>query len=271
MLSIITVVRNGARTIRTCLESVQRQTLSPEHIVVDGKSTDGTLDILSAAQKRDPRLVFVSEADTGIYDAMRKGIGRAQGDVIGCLNADDFYASPTVLEQVAQIFSDPTIDSCYGDLLYVRSQSADGAGPRLSEANGELRLPSEKVVRRWRAGVMSPGAFHWGWMPPHPTFFVRRSVYERHGHFRLDLGTSADYELMLRFLVKHRITTQYFPEVLVKMLVGGVSNASFRNRLLSQPERSPRLGSERPAAVSVDIAAETSAQTGAMDCYGTRD
>jgi len=214
LISVVTVVRNSARTIQHCLASVQQQPVSPEHIVVDGQSTDGTLEILHQAQAGNPRLDMISEADTGIYDAMGKGLARARGEVIGCLNADDFYATSTVLERVSEVFADPAIDSCYGDLVFVDH-------------------PGEKVVRRWHAGRMSSRAFYWGWMPPHPTFFVRRSVYERYGGFRLDLGTAADYELMLRFLVKHRITTCYIPAVLVKMRVGGVSNASLRNRLLA--------------------------------------
>src|SRR5438045_3509393 len=118
-LTVITVVRNDASTIENCLASVARQTLSAEHIIVDGQSTDGTREILAEAQAHYPRLTVISEPDTGIYDAMRKGIERARGEVIGCLNADDFYASTTVLERVAHVFADRTIDSCYGDLLYV--------------------------------------------------------------------------------------------------------------------------------------------------------
>jgi glycosyltransferase len=231
MISVVTVVRNGAATIVNCLESVRQQTTPAEHIVIDGQSTDGTLDLLREGQSSSPYLTFISEADKGLYDAMSKGIFRAKGDIVGQLNSDDFYASDRVLEWVVQAFADPTVESCYGDLLYVRRTGAGEPRARIENAEGEFRLSDERVVRRWRAGSGSPRAFYWGWMPPHPTFFVRRSVYERHGMFRLDLGTAADYELMLRLLLKHRITTCYIPQVLVKMMLGGVSNSSVRNRL----------------------------------------
>lgn len=198
---------------------------------MDGQSTDATVEVVRAGSKN--RLVLISEADRGVYDGMNKGIARASGDVIGTLNADDFYASSTVLETVAAAFADPSVDSVYGDLMYVNADpcSSDGAGTVLQESREGFVLPGERLVRRWKAGAMATTSFRWGWMPPHPTFFVRRSVYEKFGAFRLDLGTAADYELMLRFLVKHRITTRYLPRPLVKMRVGGVSNASVRNRL----------------------------------------
>jgi glycosyltransferase involved in cell wall biosynthesis len=237
-ISVITVVRNGAAAIKRCLESVAHQTLAAEHIVVDGNSTDGTLDLLLKAQARNPRLRVISESDGGIYDAMNKGVRLARGEVIGCLNADDFYARSHVLERVLGAFADAGLETCYGDLVYVRADSENSRNWRATErgalagsADGESRLTGDRVVRRWRAGAMPDRAFYWGWMPPHPTFFVRRTVYEQYGLFRLDLGTAADYELMLRFLVKHRVTTRYLPEVLVKMGMGGVSNATWRNRL----------------------------------------
>jgi glycosyltransferase len=143
---------------------------------------------------------------------MNKGIRLAQGDIIGILNADDFYTSANVLAKVAEVFEDPTVDACYGDLQYVD------------------RANTGKIVRHWRSGPFSLKKFYWGWMPPHPTFFARRLVYERYGLFNLGLGDSADYELMLRFLLKHQIRTVYIREVLVKMRTGGISS-SLRNRL----------------------------------------
>lgn len=142
----------------------------------------------------------------------------ATGDVIGILHADDFYADEKVLARVAEVFEDPSVDACYGDLLYVQDKHDD------SNNNFE-------VVRYWRSGYFNPRKFYWGWMPPHPTFFVRKSVYEKYGLFNLELGTAADYELMLRFLLKHRINCRYISEILVNMRVGGVSNASVSNRL----------------------------------------
>jgi glycosyltransferase len=182
-----------------------------EHLIVDGGSKDGTLDILK--QHSDEKLKYISEPDRSPYDAMNKGIQMAKGDIIGILNADDFYADERVLESVADAFEDQTVDSCYGDLDYVD------------------RDDTEKIVRQWKAGPYNNKYWFRGWMPPHPTFFVRRSVYEKYGLYRLDMGTSADYELMLRFLLKHGITTRYIPRVLVKMRAGGISNVSLKNRI----------------------------------------
>jgi glycosyltransferase len=210
-VSVITVVLNSVRTIRHCLDSVRVQTHPAEHIVIDGSSTDGTQLVVEKYARPDLRAV--SEPDRGIYDAMNKGIALATGDVIGILNADDEYASSDVLDRVVRTFTDSGAESCYGDLVYV-------------DADDVFR-----VIRYWQSGQRRPNDFHWGWMPPHPTFFVRREVYEKYGHFNLDLGSAADYEMMLRLLGKHRVSTAYIPEVLVKMRAGGVSNASVRDRL----------------------------------------
>jgi glycosyltransferase len=198
---------------------------------MDGRSSDGTIEVLQAARR--PQLRVVSEPDEGTYDAMNKGVQRAAGQVVGTLNADDIYAGPQVLAKVVKVFEDPSVDSCYGDLTFVYSAQRSTRVSRLplEDRGGELALPGERIMRHWRAGQMSPRRFWWGWMPPHPTFFVRKSVYEKYGLFRLDMGTAADYELMLRFLVKHRITTKYIPQVLVKMRVGGVSTRSLKNQL----------------------------------------
>ena len=181
-----------------------------EHILVDGGSTDGTLTI---AEEYPHLAKIISEPDKGIYDAMNKGVKIANGEIVGILNADDFYPATDTLEKVTKAFSDPAVGACYGDLLYV-----DGDD-------------TEKVIRNWQSGTFSPRKFYWGWMPPHPTFFVRRRIYEKYGFFNLDLGSAADYELMLRFLMRHRIMTMYIPEVLVKMRVGGMSNISLKNRI----------------------------------------
>jgi len=210
MISIITVTYNSSATLRDCLESVKAQHGEVEHILIDGQSTDDTAQIVRGY----PHVAkFVSEPDAGIYDAMNKGIAASSGDIIGILNSDDMYLHPGVLEKVRKVFHDPGIDSCYGDLLYV-----DAADTNIA-------------TRYWKSKPFRKNLFHWGWMPPHPTFFVRRSVYEKYGSFNLNLGSAADYELMLRFLVKHDITTAYIPAILTKMRVGGVSNTSLKNRL----------------------------------------
>ncbi|MCP3932535.1 MAG: glycosyltransferase [Bacteroidetes bacterium] len=210
-ISIITATYNAARTIRDCLECVRSQTAEVEHILVDGMSKDGTLDIVQGYYGDLAKIV--SEPDLGIYDAMNKGLKLATSEIIGILNADDFYPAKDTLAQVLNAFDNPQIGACYGDLLYV-----DGRN-------------THKIVRNWRSGSFIPEKFYWGWMPPHPTFFVRRAVYEKHGLFNLELGSAADYEIMLRFLLKHRVRAAYIPKVLVKMRTGGVSNSTVTNRL----------------------------------------
>lgn len=210
-ISIITATYRSARTLVDTINSVRKQTWQEtEHIIIDGGSTDGTMEIVAAnAHLRK----VVSEPDHGIYDAMNKGIRLADGDVIGILNADDFYADDQVLEAVAACFEDPEVDAVYGDLVYVHPED------------------TTKVVRRWKAGKYHPGNFRWGWMPPHPTFFVRRRIYEQFGIFNLEMATCGDYELMLRFIHRHGIRLAYLPRVLVKMRAGGASNVSLAARL----------------------------------------
>jgi glycosyltransferase involved in cell wall biosynthesis len=210
-VSVVTVVRNGAATIGDCLASVAAQSHAAEQIVIDGASTDGTAGLVRAF--RPPVARLVSEPDGGIYEAMNKGILLAGGEVVGTLNADDVYADAAVLAQVAAAFADPELELVYGDLEYV-----DRADPG-------------RVVRRWRAGAFTPRSFYRGWMPPHPTVFVRRQVYERCGLFATDLGTAADYELLLRLLLRHRVRAAYLPRVLVRMRRGGASNRTLGARL----------------------------------------
>ena len=208
--SIVTVCYNSATTIRDAVDSVLSQVgVALEYIAIDGGSTDGTLEILRSYGDRLVRLV--SEPDEGIYDAMNKGVALATGDVVGILNSDDFYADTSVLADVSAAFADDSIDCVYGDLDYVNAEN------------------TARVVRAWRSGEMTPGAFRRGRHPAHPAFFVRRSVYDRVGGFNLDLKIAADYEFMLRVLEKHRLRSVYLPKVLVKMRMGGTSNASIIN------------------------------------------
>ena len=212
-ISIITATLNSAHTIKSCLASLKSQTYQSEHIIIDGGSTDGTIEILHQESQKDA--LIVSEPDRGLYDALNKGIQSASGDVIGFLHADDVFADCDVLTVVAALFENRDIASCYGDLVYVRADN------------------TKQVVRYWQSYEFDKRRFYYGWMPPHPTFFVRRSVYQKYGGFNLELGTSADYELMLRFLLKYGITCGYIPRILVKMRTGGVSNVSVKNRLLA--------------------------------------
>ncbi len=218
-ISIITATFQSARTLRDTIDSVRRQSWPDiEHIIVDGGSSDDTLSILAAA---DHLSKVISEPDRGIYDAMNKGIGMADGEVIGILNSDDFYADERVIQDIVEQFRDPGVEAVYGDLDYIDPND------------------SSRVTRRWKAGLYHPGSFRWGWMPPHPAFFVRRRLYEQHGGFNLDMGTCGDYELMLRMVHRHGARLAYVPRTLVKMRVGGASNATLCARL--RANRNDRL------------------------------
>lgn len=215
-ISIITATYNSAATVKDTLISIQQQNHPDiEHIIVDGRSADHTLEIVSGF----PHVAkVVSEKDKGIYDAMNKGVALATGDVIGILNSDDIYTDPTVLSAVAAAFSDPEVMTCYADLQYVHPANLN------------------RTIRTWKSGPFKKKNFYNGWMPPHPTFFVRKEVYEQLGLFNLDLRSAADYEIMLRILLKHGLNSYYIPRVLVKMRAGGMSNASFANRLRANKE-----------------------------------
>lgn len=208
-ISVVTVCWNSEATIEDTLKSVAAQTHPQvEHIIVDGASTDGTVDIVG----RYPHVArVVSERDEGIYDAMNKGLALATGEVIGTLNADDFYASPDVLSTVAEAFQDTGLDVVYADLCYV-----DKDDPT-------------RVVRYWRSSEFAPGLYRHGWSPPHPTFFVRRTAYQRFGNFDLGYRIASDVELTMRFLEKHRARFRYLHCVTVRMRLGGTTNKSIRN------------------------------------------
>lgn len=210
-LSVITASLNSSQTIEDTIKSVSTQTCLPKHIVVDGGSADSTREIIAKYAQHFSR--SISEKDEGIYDALNKGILEASEGIVGILHADDMFADENVVEAVLEAFASSPVDAVYGDLVFVD------------------RVDPEKIIRLWRAGEFKPRNFYHGWMPPHPTFFVRRQCYEKFGLYRLDLGTAADYELMLRFLVVNRIRVQYIPRVLVKMRVGGISNSSLGARV----------------------------------------
>jgi glycosyltransferase len=216
-VSIITAVFNSKPHIETCMRSVLSQTYrNIEYIIIDGGSTDGTIEIIKKYGNKVTK--WISEPDNGIYDAMNKGIRKASGDVIGILNADDIYANDKVIEKVADMFIQNEVDSCYGDLLYVDKNNTD------------------KIIRYWKSQPYRDVLFKRGWMPPHPTFFVKKEVYEKYGYFNADFKIASDYELMLRFLEKHKISTFYIPEVLIKMRLGGMSNRSLKNLFIKSSE-----------------------------------
>lgn len=216
-ISLITAVLNRADAIQMAVGSVQRQSWKNwEHLVIDGASTDGTLQIVK--NTLDHRGVLVSEPDNGIYDALNKGLQRASGDVVGLMHSDDFYADDAVLSDVAEAFLEPTVDAVFGDLEYVSNDNPC------------------RVVRRWKAGEFSIPALYRGWMPPHPTLFLRREVIERWGGFDTSFRIAADYDAVLRYFGKGRIQAAYIPRVLVKMRTGGVSNRSLENIILKMRE-----------------------------------
>ncbi|MBO6702617.1 MAG: glycosyltransferase [Pseudomonadales bacterium] len=206
-LSIITATFNSAATITSCLDSIAEQTYgSIQHIVVDGASSDGTQDVVKNHSHQPD--VFQSEPDAGVYDGLNKGIQLANGEVIGFLHSDDMYASSQTLQQVADCFDDTSIHAVYGDLEYVAQDDTD------------------RVIRRWIAGNYSARQLTLGWMPPHPTLFVRREWYERVGNFDIGYKIAADYHFILRLFNQPEFVARYLPQVLVKMRVGGVSNRS---------------------------------------------
>jgi len=209
-ISIVTVVYNAEATIADAIQSVAEQSHPDvEHIVIDGQSTDNTLSILNANKAHIDYLL--SEPDQGIYDAMNKGISLATGDVIGILNADDVYQDNTVLEQVASALADENLDACYADLVYVKS------------------LDMQKVVRNWRSQAHTPGLSFRGWMPAHPTLFLRRRVYSMAGDFNTNLKFQSDLEFCTRIFEVHKISSLYVPKLWVRMRMGGATNSRLSN------------------------------------------
>ena len=216
-ISIITISYNAAETIEKTITSVTAQDYSNiEYIIQDGGSSDSTLDIVKKYQSKIAKVN--SEKDNGLYDAINKAIDCCTGDIIGLIHADDFYIDNHVIAKVAQLFNKTKADAVYADLYYVERENTD------------------VIKRKWKSGIYSDGMFLNGWMPPHPTFFVRKDVYQKHGKFNLQLKSAADYELMLRFIHKHKIKLAYLPEYIVKMRVGGLSNQSVNNRVKANNE-----------------------------------
>ena len=234
-ISVVTAVWNRAATVGGAIDSVAGQTHPHiEHLVIDGASTDGTIAEVEA--RRSSGMVVVSEPDRGIYDALNKGLARSTGEVVGLLHSDDFFANERVIERIAAAFADPAIDAVYGDLDYV--SATDPA----------------RIIRHWRAGEATPAKLRRGWMPPHPTLFVRRHVFETHGAYDTQYRIAADYDAVLRWFGKAGITSAYIPEVLVKMRVGGESNASLAKILRKSREDYRALRSNRVGGLATLIA-----------------
>jgi glycosyltransferase involved in cell wall biosynthesis len=211
-VTIITVVLDNMAFIEDAINSVVNQShANLQYIIIDGGSNDGSLDIIKSFG--DKIAIVVSEPDEGIYDAMNKGLALANGDLVGFLNADDFYAHQQVLQHVADKFETNNCDVLYADLDYVS------------------RADKNNIVRKWRSGSYKKDRFLSGWMPPHPTFFARKEVYQELGGFNKKLNMAADYELMLRFCYFNDLNVAYLPEVIIKMRLGGQSNRSLKNRI----------------------------------------
>jgi len=216
-ISIITVVWNNNETIRDAINSVLGQTYKNiEYIIIDGASTDGTVEIIKSYGDKISK--FVSEPDKGLYDAMNKGIAQATGDVVGILNSDDFYIDKFVIEKVVKVFEEKEVDSVFADLIYVHADNLD------------------KVVRHYDSSKFSPKKFAYGWMPAHPTFFVKRSAYKKYGSFKTDYKIAADYELLVRFLYKYDLTYFYLQEIIIKMRMGGASTSGLKSNLILNQE-----------------------------------
>jgi glycosyltransferase involved in cell wall biosynthesis len=216
LVSIITATFNSASTIAETMRSVEEQDYPHiEHIVVDGHSQDETLEIV---QLYPHTATLISEKDNGIYDAMNKGIRVAKGEIIGILNSDDIYTDEHVISHIVKAFEDSSVQGCYADLQYV------------DENNTAL------IRRTWKSGEYHERSFYWGWMPPHPTFFVRKSVYDRVGLYNTQMRSASDYEMMLRIFIKEKMRVVYIPRFIVKMRTGGVSNMTIKNRVRGNRE-----------------------------------
>ena len=215
-VSIITTTFNSAATVRSTLQSVQQQTHpSIEHIIIDGASADDTLSIIGSF----PHIAkVVSEPDSGLYDAINKGIRISTGDIIGILNSDDFFPDDTVVSGIVQTFADHRVDAVFGDIAFIKP--------------GNL----QKVVRLYSSKKFSPAKFAYGYMPAHPSFYARKHLYEQYGLYKQDYRIAADYELLMRFIYKHQISYRYINRILVYMRTGGISNRNWLSRFVLNKE-----------------------------------
>ncbi|TKC08199.1 glycosyltransferase [Pedobacter polaris] len=213
-VTIITVVYNGEKYIKDCIESVLDQNYEDiEYIIVDGASTDKTCSIIEDYQAKIHR--YISEKDKGMYDGLNKGIALATGDIIGILNADDMLASNTVITNIVTFFKVNGAEGVYGNLNYVNASNPN------------------QIIRKWISRQYTKRAIELGWMPAHPTLYLKRELFKKHGNYSLDFGTAADYELMIRFLYKYNVRALFINELIVNMRVGGMSNSSLNQRYLA--------------------------------------
>ncbi len=211
-ISIITVTYNSAKYVEDCINSIIKQDYNNiEYIVIDGGSTDGTLDIIKKFSSHIYK--WISEEDGGMYDALNKGMQLATGDIIGILNSDDVLASPDVISEIVNCFEKNNVDSLYGDLVYVDPNNI------------------QKILRFWKGLPYKRRRFKYGWMPAHPTFYIRKELVEKFGGYESHYFTAADFEFMARYLYKFKISSFYLPKLIVKMRAGGASNESIYGRI----------------------------------------
>lgn len=216
-VSIITVVLNNVEYIEACIQSVLNQDYKNiEYIVIDGGSTDGTIDIIK--KYKDKINAWISEPDDGIYGALNKGIGMTSGDIIGILHSDDLYMDVHVISNVVREFCKNNVDSVYADLVYVERNNLN------------------KVVRYYDSSVFQVSKFAYGWMPAHPTCFIKNNIYKKYGLYKTDYIIAADYELLVRFYARHKVSYSYLPKVIVKMRNGGLSTSNFKSNFILNSE-----------------------------------
>ena len=240
-VSIITATYNSAASIKNCLDSVVNQNYCDlEYIIVDGKSSDDTLNIVKDYQQKFPSIKLISEKDCGIYDALNKGIQLATGDVVGFVHSDDLLANEHIVSDLVTQLQNEQLDGVYGDLQYVD------------------KFDLNKVIRLWKSCAFKPGLLKKGWMPAHPTFFLKKTVYEKHGLFDLTYKIAADYDFMLRVLKDNKLKFAYLPKVITKMRVGGASNRSLKNIIQKTKEDYKAIRSNQVGGILAIIRKNTS-------------
>lgn len=218
-ISIITATYNSAKTLEACMDSVLNQTYNDiEYVLIDGNSSDETLHLIKSKAENHDNIVWLSEQDRGIYDALNKGIAKATGDVIGFVHSDDFLADDSIIETISQIFKTEHVDGVYGNLHYVSIDNVN------------------TLVRNWTSQAFKKSLLNRGWMPAHPTLFLKSDIYRQNGSFSLDYRISADYDFILRIFKGSNYRFYYLPKTITKMRVGGASNRSLKNLILKTRE-----------------------------------
>ena len=218
-VSIITATFNSAESIRSCLDSVLNQNYNDlEYLIIDGKSHDKTLTIINNLANNFKEIKIISEKDKGIYDALNKGIKLATGDIIGFIHSDDFLNSKNIIGDIVSMIKNENFDGVYGDLQYVEASN------------------TQKVLRNWISSEFTHGLLKEGWMPAHPTLFLKKEVYKKHGLFDLDFKISADYDFILRVFNDFELRFGYLPKIITKMRLGGISNNNLKNIILKTRE-----------------------------------